>query len=96
MLRGKLTFDPQLLDAASLRTEHISLTPRLTPLSESGLKGWLNLFVRHSFMSSFSDAEADAVIDEVVRRCEVDCKDEQGKWTMMYVRLKFVAVWDGN
>jgi len=67
------------------------LVPRLTPLLEGGLRGWLQLFARRTFLKGFSDEEADAIIDEVVDMCEVDMKDKEGNWALMYIRLRFSA-----
>lgn len=30
-------------------------------------------------------------MDEVTQMCEVDCKDKDGNWSIMYVRLRFSA-----
>lgn len=38
------------------------------------------------------DKEADEVMQEVCDVCEPDMKDENGGWSVMYVRLRFVAV----
>ncbi|KII86629.1 hypothetical protein PLICRDRAFT_163835 [Plicaturopsis crispa FD-325 SS-3] len=87
----------ELLQAASFRPTHVSLTPRFTPLSTpGGLGDWIRLFVRSSFLKDFSDAEADSIIDEVVEACRVSCMDGNGKWAMIYTRLRFVAIWDGE
>lgn len=69
----------------------MSLTPRVTPL-ETGLFDWLNLFVRSSFLKELSESEAKKLMEEIVEECRVDCQDEGGKWSMMYMRLRFSAV----
>jgi hypothetical protein len=38
------------------------------------------------------ESEAEEIIQETVRRCEVDCKDADGVWHVMYTRLRFSAV----
>jgi hypothetical protein len=58
----------------------------------NGLKAWLALFTRQTMLSALNDAEADEVIGEVIKECEVDMKDEQGNWCLMYVRLRFRAI----
>lgn len=89
-----------LLRASSFRPVHVSLNPRMTELSEDGVRGWLQVFVRHSFLKDFSHEEADAIIQEVVDICEVDCKDNSGDkdgegiWSMMYMRLRVHAILD--
>lgn len=90
----------KLLQASSFRPIHVSLNPRITPLSAGGLRGWLNLFVRNSFLKEFNDVEADEVIGEVVDICEVDCRDKgvpgdaEGSWVIMYMRLRVFAILD--
>ncbi|KAG5652729.1 hypothetical protein H0H81_003928 [Sphagnurus paluster] len=82
----------QLLATAGFTPIHLSLTPRLTQLS-SGLRDWLELFARNSFMSGIPDEQAGEIIDDVVEMCRVDCMDESGKWAMMYMRLRFLAIY---
>lgn len=83
-----------LLQSAGFRVDTISLVPRLTPLLDGGLRGWLQLFARQTFLKEFSDQEVAAIIDEVVDMCEVDMKDKEGNWSLMYVRLRFLATLD--
>ncbi len=74
---------------------HISLHPRLTSLTgTNGLYNWLKLFVRPFFLGTFNDEEAESIMNEVVKICEVDCRDASGNWAVMYVRLRFAAVLD--
>ncbi|KIJ14927.1 hypothetical protein PAXINDRAFT_99731 [Paxillus involutus ATCC 200175] len=80
-----------LLKTAGFRVDTISLIPRLTPLKDGGLRGWLQLFARGTFLKAFNDVDAEAIIDEVVQMCEIDCKDRSGNWSLMYVRLRFAA-----
>ncbi|KAF9235187.1 S-adenosyl-L-methionine-dependent methyltransferase [Melanogaster broomeanus] len=80
-----------LLQMAGFRVDTISLVPRLTPLKHGGLRGWLQLFARGTLLKTFSDADAEAIIDEVVQICEIDCKDRAGNWSMVYVRLRVAA-----
>ncbi|KAJ6557214.1 S-adenosyl-L-methionine-dependent methyltransferase [Mycena vulgaris] len=81
----------KLLIAASFKPLQISLTPRVTPL-EDGLRGWLEVFARKSFLKDFPDSEATEIINEVIDACRVDCQDTSGNWAMMYVRLRFESV----
>ena len=81
----------QLLVSEGFEPTHVSLNTRSTPLPE-GLPAWLRLFVRNSFLRELNDDEAEDVIQEVARMCEVDCKDGQGNWAMIYVRLRFYAI----
>jgi hypothetical protein len=81
----------QLLTIAGFETIHLSLSPRITPLS-TGLYEWLNLFVRHSFLHKFTDEEASEIMREVEARCRRDCQDGNGNWSMIYTRLRASAV----
>lgn len=38
-----------------------------------------------------NDLDAEAIMDEVEQMCGVDCKDQTGNWSLMYVRLRFAA-----
>jgi hypothetical protein len=81
----------QLLVSAGFEPVHISLSPRITPVPE-GLLAWFQLFVRNSFLRDFSDQEAEDVMEEAANICEVDCKDGEGNWGIVYMRLRFLAV----
>ncbi|KAG6828285.1 hypothetical protein H0H92_008495 [Tricholoma furcatifolium] len=83
----------KLLTTAGFQVKHISLNPRITPLI-GGAVEWLQLFARHSFMGDLSDEEAKEIIEDAAEICRVDCQDKSGKWSLMYVRLRFVAVID--
>ena len=80
-----------LLEHQGFEVQSISLHPRLTPLGESSLRGWLDLFGRNTFLASFGDVEADRIMSEVEEMCGVDLKDSEGNWTVVYVRLRFIA-----
>ena len=60
-----------------------------------GLLAWLRLFVRNSFLRELNDEEAEKVMQEVASMCEVDCKDGEGSWVIMYMRLRFSAILTG-
>lgn len=80
-----------LLESVGFRVETIALHPRRT-LVPNGLRAWLNLFTRKSMLAGLEDKEIDEILDEVVKACELDMKDEQGNWSIMYVRLRFKAI----
>ncbi|KAG8214790.1 hypothetical protein J3R82DRAFT_9926 [Butyriboletus roseoflavus] len=69
----------------------MSMVPRLTPLGDGGLRAWLQLFARGTFLKTVNDVDAEAIIDEVEQMCKVDCEDRGGHWSLMYVRLRFAA-----
>lgn len=47
-------------------------------------------------LSGFSEEDAAKIVEEVVKECETDMKDEQGQWFIMYVRLRFRAIKPAN
>jgi len=63
----------------------------MTPIPE-GLLAWLRCFVRHSFLREFDDEDAEGVMQEVVDICGVDCKNGDGNWAILYIRLRFSAI----
>jgi hypothetical protein len=67
------------------------LHARLTPLNGS-VYDWMQLFCRNSFLESMPDQEAEEIMREVEDVLRIDCCDAEGKWAMMYTRLRFVAV----
>jgi hypothetical protein len=79
------------LIAASFKPVHVSISPRITPL-KTGLRNWLELFARHSFLAGLSDKDAEEIMEEVVADCRVDCQDESGNWAISMMRLKFHAI----
>ncbi|GAA5897698.1 hypothetical protein JCM8208_000235 [Rhodotorula glutinis] len=83
-----------MLEKEGFKVEVCELVPRPTALP-TGLRGWLETFA-FAFLDALpSFADREAVIDEVCRRLEVDMKHDvgegEGKWTVMYVRLRFKA-----
>lgn len=72
--------------------KEIALHPRFTPL-QGTLLDWLRLFCRESFLAEFSE-DAEEILKEIQDVCAVDFRDESGKWSLMYMRLRFVAVLD--
>ncbi|KAF8489396.1 S-adenosyl-L-methionine-dependent methyltransferase [Gautieria morchelliformis] len=72
---------------------HISLNPRLTPL-EGNVKDWMNMFCRWNFLEGLEDEEANLIMEEVNDLCAVDCCDSRGRWSMMYTRLRVVALYE--
>ena len=83
------------MENGGFQVKEISLHARPTALGEGGLVGWLETFVRDTMLRSLSDEEAKDVMEEVEEICKVDCRDSQGRWSLMYSRLRFVAVASG-
>jgi hypothetical protein len=43
-------------------------------------------------LDDFEDGLAESIMREVEEMCTVDMCDAQGKWSVMYTRLRFAAV----
>ncbi|MGP8271380.1 MAG: class I SAM-dependent methyltransferase [Terracidiphilus sp.] len=72
------------------RVERIELIPRPTPLPESGMGGWLRTF-RRGVLDGLPEALGDIVVAETAALLELALRDEEGRWTADYVRLRFIA-----
>ncbi|KAH8824803.1 S-adenosyl-L-methionine-dependent methyltransferase [Flagelloscypha sp. PMI_526] len=81
----------ELLISEGFKPITIELVPRITPLPE-GVYGWLATFFRSSFLQGFSDELAEEIMREVEDLCRVDCQDVFGAWSVMYMRLRYLAV----
>jgi len=80
-----------LLEQGGFTVKHISLNPRPTELP-TDLSGWLDTFSFQFLNVLASDEEKEAVKNEVVQQLTPTNVKEDGTWTVMYVRLRFVAV----
>ena len=78
----------QLLEEAGFHVPVIQLIPRPTVLPGK-LRGWLETFAG-SFLST-EEAEREEMIAEVTEDLASTLCDDSGKWTVDYVRLRFVA-----
>lgn len=78
-----------VLESVGFRVESIELVPRLTPLP-NGLRAWLDTF-SFTFVGHLDPQERERVLQEVVRRCEVDLRTDEGGWACVYIRLRFKA-----
>lgn len=81
----------KLLTSHGFTIKRIELEPRLTPLP-GPLADWLHLFARNTVLKDMNDEEAQCVIEEIEEKLRVDHQDEEGKWAIMYCRLRFEAV----
>lgn len=79
------------LERHGFEVRSIQLIPRPTPLPDSGMDGWLRTF-RRGVIESLPAELRETVICETVALLEPVLRDEQGKWTADYVRLRFHAV----
>ncbi len=80
-----------MLTAAGLVVETAEIVPRPTPLA-TGMAAWLETF-RGGFLDAagVSDEDRPAVIAETVERLIPVLRDQPGRWTADYVRLRFIA-----
>ncbi|MCF3934444.1 methyltransferase domain-containing protein [Acuticoccus sp. M5D2P5] len=78
----------ELLSANGFSVERIALIPRPTPLP-TGLKGWVRTF-RQPFFDGAGD-NAPIVLNEIEELLSHTLRDEAGRWTADYVRLRFIA-----
>ena len=78
----------QLLEEAGFQVPVIQLILRPTVLPGE-LRGWLETFAG-SFLST-EEAEREEMIAEITEELAPTLRDDSGKWTVDYVRLRFVA-----
>jgi SAM-dependent methyltransferase len=71
--------------------QRIALIPRPTPLAESGMAGWLRTF-RRGVLEGLPEVIRDTVVEETSALLAPALRDEDGKWTADYVRLRFIAM----
>ena len=79
------------LQRHGFRVDRMAVIPRPTPLPEGGVAGWIRTF-RRGALDSMPEAVRDAIVDEIVALLAPILRDEEGKWTADYVRLRFVAI----
>ena len=79
------------LERHGFHVRQMALIPRPTPLADSGMAGWLRTF-RRGVLDGLPEALRDTVVDETVALLAPVLRDEEGKWTGDYVRLRFIAL----
>jgi SAM-dependent methyltransferase len=78
------------LERNGFQVERIALIPRPTPLPESGMEGWLHTF-RRGVLEGVPEALRDTVVQETAALLVPVLRDDEGKWTADYIRLRFIA-----
>jgi hypothetical protein len=68
----------------------MALIPRPTPLPESGMEGWLRTF-RRGVLESVQEPLRDTVVQQTAALLAPVLRDDEGKWTADYIRLRFIA-----
>ncbi|MEJ2007367.1 MAG: class I SAM-dependent methyltransferase [Acidobacteriota bacterium] len=77
------------LERAGFRVDSIKLIPRPT-LLPTDMRGWLETFAG-SFFSALPEPEQADALNETVDMLRSAVCDTQGRWTVHYVRLRFLA-----
>ncbi len=78
------------LERHGFAVEKIVLSPRPTPLNDSGMAGWLNTFYRGA-IDALPEPLRDAAVKETVAMLAPVLRAHDGHWTADYVRLRFIA-----
>ena len=77
------------LERAGFRVDSIELIPRPTILP-TDMRGWLETFVG-PFSQALPQRERAGALDEVIDLLRPALCDAEGRWTVDYVRLRFLA-----
>lgn len=77
------------LELAGFRVESIELFPRPTILP-TDMRGWLETFAG-PFFRALPEGDRSAALNEVVALLRPALCDDEGHWTVDYVRLRFLA-----
>jgi len=78
------------LEKHGFHVQQIALIPRPTPLAASGMQGWLRTF-RAGVLQGLPQPLRDTVVEETAALLAPVLRDEEGKWTGDYVRLRFIT-----
>jgi SAM-dependent methyltransferase len=80
----------QRLTKHGFTVEKIIHFPRPTPLGEDGMEGWLRIFCRGA-LNALPESLRESVVKETATLLAPALRDEEGRWTADYVRLRFIA-----
>src|SRR5688572_28274954 len=79
-----------LLVNSSFTVRSIEIIQRPTQLPGE-LLNWMEIFAQ-PFTNAIEKDHRQSFLDEVCRRSETELRDEEGRWRIDYVRLRFAAV----
>ena len=79
-----------LLVNSSFTVRYIEIIQRPTQLPGE-LLNWMEIFAQ-PFTNAVEKVHRQSFLDEVSQRCETELRDEEGRWRIDYVRLRFAAV----
>ena len=77
------------LERAGFVAESVLLIPRPT-LLPTGMRGWLETFA-NPFCAALPENEREDYLDEATKLLSSVLRDEKGRWTADYMRLRFAA-----
>ncbi len=77
------------LEAAGFAVPQIELIPRPTPLA-AGIEGWLETFAG-PFLRRLPEPDRAPALEATIKLLTPVLRDERGRWTADYVRLRFEA-----
>ena len=77
------------LERAGFRVDSIELIPRPTQLP-TDMRGWLETFAA-PFFQILPEPERETALEEVIALLRPALCDTEGRWTVDYVRLRFLA-----
>lgn len=78
------------LERHGFTVDRIDLLPRPTPLTDSGMEGWLRTF-RRGVIESLPEPLRATVVAGCCDLLAPALCDEEGNWVADYVRLRFIA-----
>ena len=79
----------RVLERHRFRVDLVTLFARPTPLP-TGMTGWLDMFAEGLF-ARVPEGERASARDEVAALLAPALRDDEGRWTADYVRLRFLA-----
>lgn len=81
----------KLLEENGFKVEHCELHPRITEI-DTDVAGWIEMFGFNFLEPLSSDEERKQVALEVQEYLRPSYQREDGKWVIMYNRLRVVAI----
>lgn len=78
------------LEQHGFTVERMALIPRPTPLGPGGMAEWLRTF-RRGVLDTLPEEAREAVVQDSVNLLSPALREEDGRWTADYVRLRFLA-----
>lgn len=80
-----------MLAENGFEVKEAELVPRMTEL-DTDIKGWIETFGFAFFEHLSNDEECKQVAQEVQDYLQPSFQREDGKWVIMYVRLRVIAI----